>query len=130
VADIQKLLGFSKGIEYPLDFVWLFLNLMPPEFFGVYHNIGGVRKAKPLSAGFSLMSPQFTRFCWKPLDKDCLPAYNGCVQRKTVPIRVRKETREKLHSIKNPGQTLDGIITQMIELWEKVKKGETVAAEG
>jgi len=130
VADIQKLLGFSKGIEYPLDFVWLFLNLMPPEFFGVYDNIGGVRKAKPLSAGFSLSSPQSNRFCWKPLDKDCLPAYNRCVQQKTVPIRVRKETREKLHSIKNPGQTLDGIITQMIELWEKVKKGETVAAEG
>jgi len=49
---------------------------------------------------------------------------------KTVPIRVRKETREKLHSIKNPGQTLDGIITQMIDLWERIKRGETVEAKG
>ena len=45
---------------------------------------------------------------------------------KSVPIRVKKETRDKLHAVKNPGQTLDGIITQLIDLWEKVKKEETV----
>ena len=44
--------------------------------------------------------------------------------RKSVLIRVNKETREKLHAIKSPGQTLDGIITQLIELWEKVKERE------
>jgi hypothetical protein len=43
---------------------------------------------------------------------------------KAVLIRVKKETRDKLHSIKNPGQSLDGIITQMIDLWRKVKKEE------
>ncbi|GAI66790.1 unnamed protein product [marine sediment metagenome] len=41
---------------------------------------------------------------------------------KTVPIKVRRETRDRLHAVKNPGQTLDGIITQMIDLWEKVKE--------
>jgi len=40
----------------------------------------------------------------------------------TVLIRVKKETRDKLHSIKAPGQTLDGIITQLIDLWKEVKK--------
>jgi len=40
---------------------------------------------------------------------------------KAVLIRVKKETREKLHSVKNPGQTLDGIITQMIDLWVQEK---------
>jgi len=38
-----------------------------------------------------------------------------------VLIRVKKETRDRLHSIKNPGQTLDGIITQLIDLWEREK---------
>lgn len=47
---------------------------------------------------------------------------------KPVTIRVRKETRDRLHAVKNPGQTLDGIITQLIDLWEKVKKQE--AARG
>ena len=36
-------------------------------------------------------------------------------------IRVRKETRDRLHSRKHPGQTLDGIITEMIDLWERQK---------
>ena len=63
----------------------------------------------------------------KPLDKDCLLWYSHRMQ-KTVPIRVRKETRDRLHSVKNPGQTLDGIITQLIDLWEKVKKQEAVEA--
>ncbi|MDO9574885.1 MAG: hypothetical protein Q7I94_07830 [Candidatus Contubernalis sp.] len=44
--------------------------------------------------------------------------------RKTVLIRVRPETREKLHAVKNPGQTLDGIISQMIDLWERNKEEE------
>lgn len=42
--------------------------------------------------------------------------------------RVRPETRDRLHSVKNPGQTLDGIITQLIDLWEKVKEQEAVGA--
>lgn len=44
----------------------------------------------------------------------------------SVPIRVKKETRDKLHAIKHPGQTLDGIITQMIDLWKKEKEKERV----
>jgi len=48
---------------------------------------------------------------------------------KTVPIKVRKETREKLHAIKNPGQSLDGIITQLIELWVQ-QKGIKIKATG
>ncbi len=48
---------------------------------------------------------------------------------KAVSIRVSKETRDRLHRVKNPGQTLDGIITQLIDLWEKVKKQEA-AREG
>jgi len=39
------------------------------------------------------------------------------MHRVTVLIRVSKETRDRLHSVKNPGQTLDGIITQLIDLW-------------
>ena len=62
-----------------------------------------------------------------PLDKDCLLWYINRMQR-TVPIRVRPETRGRLHLVKNPGQTLDGIITQMIDLWEKVKEQEAVGA--
>jgi len=50
------------------------------------------------------------------------------VQR-TVPIRVRRETRDRLHSVKNPGQTLDGIITQLIDLWEEQKKKDPVEEE-
>jgi len=46
---------------------------------------------------------------------------------KPVVIRIRKETRDRLHSVKNPGQSLDGIVTQLIDLWEKVWKQE---AEG
>ena len=42
----------------------------------------------------------------------------------TVLIRIKKETREKLHAIKNPGQSLDGFITQLINLWEKEKEKE------
>ncbi|MBA7470435.1 hypothetical protein ES707_05721 [subsurface metagenome] len=71
----------------------------------------------------------FTGFRLLPLDKDCFGRYNPSM-RSTVLIRVRKETREKLHSTKNPGQTLDGIITQMIDLWEKQKKLEAVGATG
>ena len=48
--------------------------------------------------------------------------------RKTVIISVKKETREKLHAVKNPGQTLDGIIIQLIDLWEEQKKQEPVAS--
>ena len=47
---------------------------------------------------------------------------------RTVPIRVRPETRARLHLVKNPGQTLDGIITQLLDLWEKVREKETVGA--
>jgi len=46
--------------------------------------------------------------------------------RVTVLIRVGKETRERLRSVKNPGQTLDGIITQLIDLWEKQKRQEAI----
>jgi len=41
--------------------------------------------------------------------------------RQTVLIRVRPETRDRLNSVKNPGQTLDGIITQLIDLWGREK---------
>ncbi|GAI94415.1 unnamed protein product, partial [marine sediment metagenome] len=68
----------------------------------------------------------FNSFRLLPLDKDCFGRYNPSM-RSTVLIRVRKETREKLHSVKNPGQTLDGFITQMIDLWEKQRKQEAVA---
>ena len=59
-----------------------------------------------------------------PLDKDCILLYIYCVRHSTVTIRVTKETRDRLHTVKNPGQTLDGIITQLVDLWEKVKKQE------
>ena len=41
-----------------------------------------------------------------------------------VTIRIKKETRDRLHAVKNPGQSLDGIVTQLIDLWEKKKKQE------
>jgi hypothetical protein len=46
---------------------------------------------------------------------------------KTVLIRIRRETRDRLHELKNPGQTLGGIITQMIDLWVREKKPEPVS---
>ena len=55
--------------------------------------------------------------------------YANCMQ-KSCEIRIKKETRDRLHRIKNPGQTLDGIITQMIDLWEKLKKQEAGQREG
>ena len=61
----------------------------------------------------------------KPLDKDGILLYIYCVRHSTVTIRVTKETRDRLHTVKNPGQTLDGIITQLVDLWEKAKKQET-----
>jgi len=48
----------------------------------------------------------------------------------TVLIRVRRETREKLHAMKYPGQTLDGFITLLIELWEKAKKEPVAVRSG
>ena len=61
-----------------------------------------------------------------PLDKYRLPLYTWGMP-KSVPIRVRKETRAKLHSMKNPGQSLDGFITQLIDLWaqQKARGGTT-----
>lgn len=44
-----------------------------------------------------------------------MPTSNG------VDIRRKRRTRDKLHSIKNPGQTLDGIITRFIDLCEPEK---------
>ena len=72
--------------------------------------------------GYCLFLFVFTGFRLLSLDKGCLLVYN--VRMQAVLIRVRKETREKLHAIKNPGQTLDGIITQMIDLWGKEKEKE------
>lgn len=43
---------------------------------------------------------------------------------KTVLIRIRKETRDRLHKVKYPGQTLDGVVTQMMDLWIREKKVE------
>ncbi len=71
----------------------------------------------------------FEEYSQIPLDKDRLLWYRYCVQ-KTVPIRIRPETRDRLHSVKNPGQTLDGIITQLIDLWGKEKKKDPVEAAG
>ena len=53
---------------------------------------------------------------------DCMRKKVEKATQKSVPIRVRKESRERLHSVKNPGQTLDGIITQLIDLWETQKR--------
>lgn len=74
----------------------------------------------------------FNCFSLLPLDKDCLPLYNNRMRQKTartktVPIRVRPETREKLHKLKNPGQSLNGFITQLIDFWEKEKLKEEAA---
>ena len=41
---------------------------------------------------------------------------------KSVSVRLRKEPRDRLHSNKNSRETLDGIITQMIDLWERQKR--------
>ena len=46
----------------------------------------------------------------------------------TVTSKIRLETRDRLHSVKNPGQTVDGIITQLIDLWEEQKKKNPVGA--
>ena len=128
MADIQKLLGFPIGIEYSLNFLF-FLNWLPPDFFGCNNTIAGGGKAKAVFDGYCLLLIVFTGFCLLPLDKDCFVRYNPSM-RKTVLIRIKKETREKLHSVKNPGQTLDGIITQLIDLWKKQKNQEAVAAAG
>jgi hypothetical protein len=41
--------------------------------------------------------------------------------RKSVVIGVSKETKDKLYSIKNPGQILDGVIIQWVDLQERQK---------
>jgi len=41
---------------------------------------------------------------------------------KGVPIRIKPQTRARLHRIKHVGQTLDGIITELIDLWEAQKR--------
>jgi len=46
---------------------------------------------------------------------------------KTVPLKIRRETRDRLQAVKYPGQTLDGIITVLIDLWEKQKNQEAAA---
>lgn len=35
-----------------------------------------------------------------------------------------------MHTVNNPGQTLDGIITQLIDIWEKQKQQEAVGVAG
>ena len=65
---------------------------------------------------------------YKGVDKDCRLVYVKSME-KTVSIRLRKVTRDRLHSIKNPGQTLDGIITQLIDSWKKVKEEEAARLE-
>ena len=49
---------------------------------------------------------------------------------KAVMIRVRRETRDRLHEVKAPGQTLDGIITQMLDLWQWIKKDDVEKHNG
>ncbi len=40
MANIQKLLCFSIGVEYTLNFLF-FLNWLSPEFFSRHHTIAG-----------------------------------------------------------------------------------------
>ena len=77
---------------------------------------------------FVVKSTKVVNILPKLLDKHRILVYIYCVPHSTVTIRVRKETRARLHAVKNPGQSLDGIITQMIDLWEKQKKQETAGA--
>jgi len=49
---------------------------------------------------------------------------------KAVSIRVRKGTRDGLHSIKHRGQTLDGIIGELIDLWERQKQEAAQSKKG
>ncbi len=36
-------------------------------------------------------------------------------------IKVQKATKDRMAELKAPGQSYDGFITQMLELWEKQK---------
>ena len=73
---------------------------------------------------YSTILPDVNGFRWIPLDKARILLYNRCMS-KSVIIRIRKETRDKLNDMKYPGQTLDGFITHLLDLWERQKLEST-----
>jgi len=40
-------------------------------------------------------------------------------------IAILQRTKDDLDSIKHPGQTYDGVVQELIDLWKKVKEQET-----
>ena len=44
-------------------------------------------------------------------------------------IAVSRQTKDSLDSVKHPGQSYDGIIRELIDLWKKVKEEEAVRLE-
>jgi predicted CopG family antitoxin len=41
-------------------------------------------------------------------------------------IKIDETTKEKLDKVKHPGQSYDGIIRELAELWEDIKKAGDV----
>lgn len=50
-------------------------------------------------------------------------------ERKRLNIAISERAKDDLDSIKHPGQTYDGIIQELIDLWKKVKEEEAARLE-
>ena len=48
---------------------------------------------------------------------------------KRTTIAILERTKDDLDSVKHPGQTYDGVIQELIDLWKKVKEEEAVRLE-
>jgi len=44
---------------------------------------------------------------------------------KRTTIAISERTKDGLDSVKHPGQTYDGVIQELIDLWKRVKEQET-----
>ena len=48
---------------------------------------------------------------------------------KRTTIAILERTKDDLDSVKHPGQTYDGVIQELIDLWKKVKEEEETGAK-
>ena len=48
---------------------------------------------------------------------------------KRTTIAILERTKDDLDSVKHPGQTYDGVIQELIDLWKKVKEKEAALLE-
>ncbi len=52
------------------------------------------------------------------------PAKNSMTKTPRTSIGLKRETKERLDRNKHPGQSYDGFVCQLVDSWEKMKRGE------